>query len=364
MQSTLVAPRTGAPAPTPSVRQTLASVGVAVVVGLGLILNQYGEVLNGFWDLSWLQPLWAVNSGVTWISYGAIMGLLGVMVATHHLIIRDDNMRWSFHRGLLTGILVVPIFAAAIAAAVAAVIVAIKIVRVLWMIILVVLTPVRWVAEHIIAPLLEIISWPFAWLGKNIVWPFISLISTPFVWVWDVALGPLLHIMVMPFVWMFRNVVSPVSSFLVRRLVLPVLLVVLGAVAALVVLTIPAAYGRVFLDDLRVAAGASLSASEMFSHGCGLGFIIFNTVFTFALMMAGLSSAQPAVATLAVLAIPALFITRQAAGAISYPEALQRSSYQTDLTQYWAKSKMSVITQFAVLPIAVLLYIAAGGDTD
>ncbi|MEM1054390.1 MAG: hypothetical protein AAGI52_02595 [Bacteroidota bacterium] len=268
-----------------------------LLVGVPLLLNQFGSALNTFdlvsWRIyhAWVRPFVNLNDPIAWVTFGHVIALSSAvaLVVTVRLL-RTANQE-AFILGTRDGLLSAPAAAFTL---------------VLCVLVWVILKLVFVVLAFIFGIIAKVVSWlaiPFIWLFNTLVAPVLEFLSPPFVWVYEQILLPIAEFISPPFAWLLNVILKPVFGFIVKWIIVPLLILVVFVTA----MTPFAVVGRAYLTDLRSAFRGAPGLAEAYGQGFMLGVLTSFALLTIGLEWLGYLSDQPSAAVLVGLGISVLY---------------------------------------------------------
>ena len=322
---------------------------LCVALGVVILLNQFGPLLAdltfNYLDLGKLSPLWQINNSVgTWAKYShLILLLIALAAAVAAVAPTDGGCRTSFLQGTLTGFLALPALVLVVAVATLAFFILQWIFKAISWILGIIFIPIRWIAEHVLEPVLRFLAIPFVWLWENGLRDLLVFLGTPFVWLWT-------------------NLIHPVLGFAFRFLVKPLLLFALGIVASLVALLPFGVVGAIAIESLRGAVRSPMNAVGLFAHGIAIGFLLFDATLLASLASFDLIQPMPPLSLIIPLAPQVIVFFRLLVPA-RLAEEVDCPGFRDKLTSYWRTSRLDLLATCVIVPLGVLAMLFYGDDS-
>jgi hypothetical protein len=294
-------------------------VAFSVIVGAALLLNQFGLLINEIFGLEgelaeWFKVFVAPNQMFTLLGLGHVTVFFLAVSGLIAWKLKGTPVLKPFLLGLRDGFLATPT--------------------------LCILAAILYALYCVLYILLVIIAWiatPIIWLFNNVIGPVVSFLAIPFNWLFDALVIPVVEFVSPPFVFFFRWVFIPIFG---------ILLVSSCGGFALIPFSI---VGRAFIRDVKTAWVDKPNPGEAYGKGVMLGLIFWLAVIPMILETRGLLVYQPSAAVLFGLVLGALFavrLSRPATGSNQFMLQVENrdESSAAILRKYWlAQSGLAVV---------------------
>jgi hypothetical protein len=320
----------------------------SLALGLTFLLNQFGplfaKLTSSYFDITALAPLWSVNRVCEQVGYPKVLLILTCLtLAIGAAAPARNECRRAFFQGVSAGYLLLPV--SCLAGIVAAL--------VIWLVSKIFL---------LVGYILGIILIPIAWLFTHAILPVLRFLATPLIWIWDSFLRDFLLLIATPFIWIKNVILAPLFSFLLRYLIQPLGLLLVGVVAVMVCLLPFAAVGLAILDSARSSFEAPLNSKGLFSQGMAMGFCLLDASLLIGLDHFGLLHSTPPLSLLVLLALPVIALLRLLVSREATIEPASERTFQGKFLVYCKSSKIGLLSSCLILPAFLLLQLYPGND--
>lgn len=319
---------------------------LSVLMGVVFLLNQFGSVVaelaatRGV-SLEGVSFLWKVNSIAEGsLNYSKVVLFLGaIMVGVAAIAPGTKGGKLSFFQGVCTGFLALPLLT------IATLLVAIVgyliyfVVKALLYVLGLIAIPFIWIFEHIVAPVLRWLAIPFIWLWENFLREILLFLAPPFVWLWNVILQPLAEIL---------------SKFILK----PILFLILGILAALVVLFPFGVIGMVTLETVRNSFRGSFDSHGLFAQGVTAGFLLLDATVLASLNGLDVLHTTPPLSLAIPVALQLIVLLRLLLPDEKRAIVEASPAFRQKLVAYWSSSRLDLIATCLMIPLGLLAAVA------
>lgn len=361
-------------------------------IGILIVVNQFGELINHFFDISIIEDIWLVNNSLNWFTLNFAIIVLVIIFIMHLKILKKYGLSKIFIKGSLLGFLPLPLvpFALAIIYITYIVLKAILGVVVLfiqwlstkiiypllsWIVIKIV-----WLWNEIIYPIIVFCSQPFRWLWTNVFLPFIVLMKTFLVYIWQTFLYPVIKFLwgIVDFFWQFiiypvlitfiwetilypflitflwKTILYPFLIGIFKYVLYPLILVMIFIIVGGFSLIIPFVIGNSMINDIYVSCRKSQDEISVFSHGVSFGLLAISSLIAWICSLFNLISDATSLSLFVSVIFSAIFLFKFRAEDLTQNDSYSSNSTATLIRTYWKESGLAFSLQIILVPVFLM----------
>jgi hypothetical protein len=155
----------------------------------------------------------------------------------------------------------------------------------------------------------------------------------------------------------------PLTEILLKFILKPILLLILGTAVALVCLFPFAVIGIVALDTVRNSLRGSLNSLGMFAQGVTAGFLLLDAAVLASLNALNVLHTAPPLSLIIPVALQLIVFLRLLASNERKAVAEASPAFQQKLATYYSSSQLELISTCVLIPLSLLAAFAGEGDS-